>query len=141
MVKIIKEAFCEFRKNRKMKYALLLLLAGIILVIISSSFSGSDNEAKRESIDEYREKLESRVADLCSSVDGVGKCRVFITFERGEQNTYKGSTLIESKPPAVLGVSVVCRGADSERVKRELTEMLSALFDIGYNRISILKLN
>ena len=92
-------------------------------------------------LDEYREQLESEVAALCSSVSGVGKCRVFITFERGAASTYRGSSVIETKPPLVLGVSVVCSGGDSDRVRSELTDMLTALFSIGSNRVSVLKLN
>ena len=105
------------------------------------SYESSGGESSLNTDSEYEEKLESEIEKLCSSVDGVGKCRVFITFKRGEQNTYKGSNLIETKPPEVLGVTVVCRGGDSEAVKQELSEMLSALFDIGYNRIAIMKLN
>ena len=63
-----------------------------------------------------------------------------ITFERGEERTYKGSQIIETKPPRVLGVSVLCEGGASDRVRAEITEMLCALFDIGANRVSVLPL-
>ena len=92
-------------------------------------------------LDEYKELLEAEIESLCSDVSGVGRCRVFITFERGVQDTYKGSNIIESKPPKVLGVTVVCTGGDSDAVKSSVTEMISALFDIGYNRVAVLKLN
>ena len=121
----------------------LLILLGLIL-ILSSSFSGdAKNKNRNETVtlDEYKERLEEEIRELCSSVDGVGKCRVTVTFERGEQNVYKGSSVIETKPPRVQGISVVCRGADSDRVRIELTELLTALFDIGSNRVAILKLN
>ena len=108
------------------------------------SASGGQKTQKSENYDslaEYKESLETELARLCSSVEGVGKCTVTVSFERGEEKLYKGSTLIETKPPRVMGITVVCRGADSDSVRASLTAMLSSLFDIGSNRVSVLKLN
>ncbi len=119
-----------------------MIAIGIILIFVSSSFGKSeDKSADGITLDEYKIRLEEEIASICSDVSGVGKCRVFITLERGEQNVYKGSSVIETKPPKVLGVTVVCRGADSDYVRAELTDMITALFDIGSNRVAILKLN
>lgn len=121
----------------------LLILLGLILILSSSFSEDAKNENRNEiiTLDEYKQRLEEEIRELCSSVDGVGKCRVTVTFERGVQNVYKGSSVIETKPPRVQGISVVCRGADSDRVRIQLTELLTALFDIGSNRVAILKLN
>ena len=136
--------FLGFLKGKKKTVVMaLLILLGLIL-ILSSSFSGdAKNKNRNETVtlDEYKERLEEEIRELCSSVDGVGKCRVTVTFERGEQNVYKGSSVIETKPPRVQGISVVCRGGDSDSVRIQLTELLTALFDIGSNRVAILKLN
>ena len=136
--------FLGFLKGKKKTVVTaFLILLGLIL-ILSSSFSGdAKNENRNETItlDEYKERLEEEIRELCSSVDGVGKCRVTVTFERGEQNVYQGSSVIEPKPPRVQGISVVCRGGDSDSVRIQLTELLTALFDIGSNRVAILTLN
>ena len=118
-------------------------MLGILLIFISSFDSDGTSGIVNEeiSLDEYKERIESEVASLCSSVEGVGRCRVFITFERGEQTVYKGSAVLETKPPRVQGVTVVCRGAESDNIKSQLTEMMCALFDVGSNRVAILKLN
>lgn len=130
------------KENKNFRRAAVLIAVGIILIFISSSFGSQKTEKTSEiTLDEYKERLEEDIASICSDVSGVGKCRVFITLERGEQNSYKGSSVIETKPPKVLGVTVVCRGADSDLVRGELTDMLTALFDIGANRVAILKLN
>jgi len=121
--------------------AVLIISVGAVLILLSFIPSSKEDSADSMSLEEYRTMLEERVAATCSSVEGVGKCKVFITFERGAQSSYKGTSLLEVKPPKVLGVSVVCRGADSDTVRRELTAMLCALFDVGANRIAILKLN
>ena len=116
---------------------------GLIFIGISSTSKNksSDEENSDITLDEYREILEQELASLCSGVEGVGKCRVFITFDKGAQNTYKGSSLIETKPPHVSGVTVVCHGGESDKVKGALTQMITALFGIGSNRVAILKLN
>ena len=132
--------FKIFKDKKKLSAVIILLAVGIMLVAVSGA--SEESGGKQEiSLAEYKAELEEELENMCSSIKGVGKCRVMLTFERGEENTYKGSSLVESKPPRVLGVSVVCRGADSPETRRALVDMLSALFDIGTNRISVLKLN
>ncbi len=116
----------------------LALLVGLFL--ISAPFSEAAEEASRtDPLEEYKKTLEAEVASLASGVKGVGKCRVLITFERGAQYTYKSGELVETRPPLVLGVTVVCSGAESDLVRARLTEMLTALFDIPSNRVAVLK--
>ena len=134
--------FEAFKKNKKILLVALIALIGILLIFISSRENeDSVPETTGISLDEYKERLEGEVASICSSVEGVGKCRVIISFERGEETVYKGSSVVEIKPPKVKGVIVACRGADNDNVKAELTDMMTALFDIGSNRVAILKLN
>jgi hypothetical protein len=130
-----------FLKNKKWVIISALFIFGVLMLIGSAASVGGAGNAEGEPLSEYKERLEEELEETCSAIKGVGKCRVTVTFVRGEENTYKGSTLVESKPPRVLGVSVVCRGADSSETKHALVEMLTALFDIGSNRISVLKLN
>ncbi len=136
----MKEFILYLKENKKIKNILLAVTLGLALVLIFAG-SGEKSDGDAMTLDEYRLRLEDEVASLCSDIEGVGKCRVYITLERGEQNIYKGSSVIETKPPRVLGVTVICRGADSTEVRSELTDMLSALFDIGANRVAVLKLN
>ena len=134
--------FFSFIKDNKRIFKIgVFILIGLVLIFSAQHTSAKKTESGEMTLDEYRASLEEQLCELCRSVEGVGKCRVFITLERGEQNSYKGSQLMETKPPRVLGVTVVCRGADSDYVRSELTEMLCALFDIGANRVAVLKLN
>ena len=129
-------------KNKKSVIIILLLCLGIFLLLVSAGPVSEEKQTEKiEDLNEYKERIEDELAGICSSVKGVGKCRVTVTFERGEERIYKGSSLIQSKPPKVMGVTVVCKGADSDAVKSEIVGMMSALFDIGTNRIAVLKLN
>ena len=142
-MEFIEKITAHFKDKKKLVSILLVISVGIMLIAVSSSSSSdsSDSVKSEMTLEEYKKATEAELEKLCSSIRGVGKCRVTLSFVRGTENTYKGSTLIESKPPRVLGVSVVCRGADSDVVRSELTTLFQALFDIGSNRISILKLN
>ena len=124
-------------KKRLAAIALAFLLG--ILLIMLPLFGGKEEERSDDTLSGYKLELEEEVASLASAVKGVGKCRVLITFERGAQNTYKGGELVETRPPLVLGVTVVCDGADSDLVRARLTEMLTALFGIPSSRVAVLK--
>lgn len=141
MIESFKKWLEGLRGNKKKLSGIIILISVGIMLIAISGISDKKSEDTSLTLGEYKERLEDELEETCSAIKGVGKCRVTVTFVRGEENTYKGSTLVESKPPRVLGVSVVCRGADSAETKHALVEMLTALFDIGSNRISVLKLN
>ncbi len=127
--------------NKKWVIIALLFIFGVLMLTASAASVGGADKAESEPLSEYKAQLEKELSDICSSVKGVGKCRVMVTFERGEENVYKGSNLIESRPPKVMGVTIVCRGADSDSVRAELVGMMCALFDIGANRVSVLRLS
>lgn len=128
--------FTFFKEKKKIALILILLSIGLLFVALSSVEQADTTDS--EGLTEYKAELEERLEKLCSEVDGVGKCTVMVTFVRGEENTYKGNQLTETRPPEVLGVTVVCDGGDSSAVKARLVQMLSALFDIGSNRIAVL---
>lgn len=136
------DSFFGVLKDKKNFKFIVIALAGILLLIISglSSSQGGGTDAE-VALEEYKVRLEGELSELCSAVEGAGKCRVMITFSDGERLEYKGSQLIGSSPPSVSGVTVLCRGAGSVKVRGEITEIVSALFDIGANRICVLKLS
>ena len=134
---MLADRLVTFFKEKK-KIALILVLVSLGLMLVALSSVSSPNESEQAGLSEYKEELEKRLEKLCSEVDGVGRCSVMVTFSRGEENTYKGSQLTESKPPRVLGVTVVCDGGESAAVRARLSQMLCALFDIGANRVAVL---
>ena len=135
------EKIIEFLKERKRLFLIVILVVFALLLILFSA-KGSDTSTQEAlTLSEYKAELEKELSELCSRVDGVGKCYVTVSFLRGEQVIYKGSKPSEVKPPEVLGVTVVCKGAESDLVKASLTDMMCALFGIGANRVAVLKLS
>ncbi len=126
-----------FRKNRKKCVMLLLLSLGILFIIISA-VSGESGETS--TLAEYKEELEEELEKLCESIDGVGSAKVTVSFSEGEVRNYKGSSLISSEPPRISGITVVCRGGGSYEVRERVSSAMTALFDIGANRVCVLEM-
>ncbi|MBO7197060.1 MAG: hypothetical protein J6V80_07065, partial [Clostridia bacterium] len=68
-------------------------------------------------------------AQMCSLIEGVGECRVMITYDP------------DSREERVYAVLVLCEGADSASVRERITSSLSSVYGIGSHRIEIQKLN
>lgn len=131
-------AFLKTHKRAGLLFFLLLLCGTLFLL---GGRGGKEEEtAEKNETERYLAALTEETESFCSSVRGVGRCRVMITLASGEECVYRGGTKISSVPPRVLAVSVVCEGGGSDRVRRELSALLSSLFDIGENRVTVLKL-
>lgn len=115
-----------------------LLLAGTLSAKRQDSATGT---AKESESDAYRHALENQIAAALSEVEGVGKTRVLLTLESGEQLLYDGSKKVGSVPPRVLGAVVICEGGGADRVKREVTDLVSALCRLPANRIHVAKMD
>lgn len=97
---------------RKYRYPLLILLLGVVLMLLPSGKSAAQVPTEERSGD-------YRLQEILSSTEGVGEARVLIS---------------ES------GVVVVCRGADSAKVRLDILRAVSAYTGFGSDRITILKL-
>lgn len=110
--------------KRAFLFASVLLLL-LFLVIFPKSCGES-----AEAIEDEKSETEARIEELCSSVEGVGKCRVMVTLEsdkKGEEGR-------------VYSVAVVCEGAENAEVRLKIKELISSLYGIGKNRISVVKM-
>ena len=107
-------------EKKETVWLLLLLILAVVFIVIGSSVN--------DGADAVDDSYESRVADICNSIEGVGKCRVLIYY------TEPSSRYSDQK---VEGIVVVCEGGGSVEVRRRLTEALSSFFGIGSNRVII----
>ena len=99
------------------------LAIGLILIVLGSK----DKDVPTASSSD----LESRIAEACSGVEGVGECSVYVYYS--DTDSRSGTDSVES-------IIVICEGADSAEVRLKLTKMLSAFFGIGTNRVQIEKM-
>ena len=101
---------------------------GILLIFFGMGENGSVS-ATSEAV-----TLEEEIAALCSSLDGVGECRVLITYEEEPLGFGQGTEEI------ISGIAVVCTGGDNAEVRERVVKMLSGLFGIGTNRVRVERL-
>ncbi len=128
-----------FRTKRAYVLVAVCVCVGVLLLAVGGG-KPSTNDTASVSEDAYVRALEEQVAQLCTSVEGVGRCRVMITLARGELTEYEGSRVSAVRPPRVQGVTVICSGGGNAQVQKQLCDMLGALFDIGAHRVVILPL-
>ncbi len=96
-----------------------LMLLGLILILIG-------NEQTGEKIT-VTQTEEMRATEMCAMMDGVGDCRVMMTYRPDSDEVY-----------AVL---VLCDGAESVAVRERITSLFTSLYGIGSHRVEIEKLN
>ena len=116
---------------------------------------------------EYTFQLENKLKEMITLVNGAGRTKVVVTLECDYETVYakdgslskddnstdedseyiiidskemQSGLLLKTVTPKVRGVAVVCEGGDNPYVSNAITEMLSALLDIGVNRISVAKI-
>ena len=151
----------------KLAVAVIAALLGVVLLILGSRSGEENDTAmpaspgtSTPSADEYRQGLESRMEALCGCIEGVGTVKVEVMLEGGFEYVYATDKKVTSggestsfvvvgsgndasliylseKPPAILGIGVVCTGGGDPAVKREITALLSATFGVGSNKIYV----
>lgn len=170
----LKEIADRLRNDRKMLVIAVVMIVGIILTVISSS--GSESEEKEQislqtdkifNESEYTGQLENKLEEMISLISGAGETKVIVTLECDYETVYakdgsiekdndstdedseyiiidsrdvQGGLVLKTVTPKIRGVAVVCAGGDSMYVKSAVTDLLSAVLDIGTNHISVSKL-
>ena len=147
---------------------MLLIAATSLFPSSSEKEASSSSEQMQTDWDEYKSSLEQELRDVISAMDGVGACEVMITLNETNENVYAQNSsekteenkseyeseyvihngengddpiLIKQYFPQVKGVVVVCEGGDDIRVKENIVNSVTALFNFSSNRISVSKIN
>lgn len=143
------DLFLKAFKNMKGKWTLVLLgVLGLLLLLLGGTPTPSGEREAASDSEDYRRTLTAEVTALCREVRGVGEVSVLLTLEAGESSLWAENEngyvtaggeglLIESRPPRVAGVAVVCAGGGDAAVREELCELLSAALGIGRHRVRI----
>lgn len=101
MLKKITDRLADFMKSENsMRLLVLAGLGGLVCILLSSFFSGSDeesdilpDEAGNESLlsdtaSEYADVLEQRLESILTEIDGVGSCSVMVTVSGSSSYSY-----------------------------------------------------
>ncbi len=113
----------------------ILLLLGILLLVAGLPVSRKTNKTIQTQSTE-KTRLESRLEELLSGVEGVGKVEVIImTGDEGNDNSFSMNGQI-----SVTGVLVSAEGAGSAVVVQDIQQAIMALFQIEANKIRVMKM-
>ncbi len=139
----------------------------LLILFSGSSEKEDENNIDKNDIiydSSYTYNITDDIEELIKSINGAGKTKVLITYESSEETVYATDTEEKSNNennqikkehiitendkaesgltvkilyPKVRGVAVICEGGDDPIVKERVYSLLSALFDISYNDISV----
>ena len=153
---------------KKYKYAILVLLIGLALMMIPTGKSGTQSTDNTDVHSEIRGTLSEELREILKRIDGAGDVQVMLTVKSGEEviyyenedittsgdsNTVQKSVvtvtdadknqeglIIRIDPAKYLGAIVVCQGADSASVRYSIMDAVSKVTGLSSDRISILKM-
>ena len=113
------KGFLEYLKENKKLYSVIIIaLISLMLIFLGG---GSDVKEERAATEE------ERAAEMCSMIDGVGECRVMMTFR-------------EEREDAPYAVLVLCKNASLPSVREKITSLFTSLYGIGAHRVEIQEL-
>lgn len=146
----------------------LCVLATVFLVLSEwTADKKTETETPQASETDYASQLEEKLSALLSSVDGAGKTRVLITLRSGAETVFARDDRLDTEPsrtqseqtyvtlrdgsrdtglklktitPQILGVAVVCEGADDPQVRQAVTQTVTAALGIGASHVSVVKM-
>ena len=166
----IRTALQKLKNDKTALFTVIIGLIGMLLVVLSElPLFSAEAESKKDIEGLYScAELEKETEKLLSQIKGAGRVSVMLTFESDEEMIYAKDTeektkgdgdeqskadhiIVDSSDgetglvvkviyPKVRGVAVVCTGGDDPLVRSEVSAVVSALFDIGSNRISIARM-
>jgi stage III sporulation protein AG len=149
-------------KNKNILFALLGVITGVLLLIFGSINDTSSHTVSpqtsfsSEELESYTTSLEKKVSDHISKINGVSDVSVILTIDGSNEKVYatngsgkdyvitKDSTgnenalILTEINATVRGIAVVCDYGQDQTLRQQIIEMLSSLFNIGANRISVM---
>lgn len=153
---------------RKYRYAVLVFVVGIVLMLLPTSSNRSASTTASSIKDTPEISIEEQIESVLGIVDGAGKVKVFLAVNTGEEVIYQtdqdisisgDSNSTQSKaviiqdtnrnesglvrqviPASYKGAIVVCQGAESSAVRFAIIDAVSNVTGLGSDRISVLKM-
>ncbi|MBQ6708948.1 MAG: hypothetical protein IJM97_08375 [Clostridia bacterium] len=156
----------KLKENKKLAIILILAVLTIVLIVASELIPKEKEEIIEEVNDieySYAENLETKLSTMISNINGAGNTKVLVTLKSSSESVYaydsnvnddkqeykyillkNGSTqdglLLKMTAPEIRGVAVVCEGASSATVRKDITDMITSVLDISSNRVSVIKM-
>lgn len=164
------------KENRKLthwigkyKYAAIILLAGVALMLIPARPDSVENTPQETvAVSLQTPTATEELEQILSMIHGAGEVKVMLSVSRGEETVYqsdpqnvneetgmvnKSTTVIitdanrqeaglvrQKNPQTYLGAIVVCQGGDDPSVCLAIVQAVSDVTGLGADQISVLKM-
>ena len=155
---------CDSASRLRLFFIIGGALLGVCLLLFGSGiFKAKEKEELPDPTDSYydawilyQSQLETKIKQLCETVNGVGNVTVIVTLENGFEDIYateekdgnteyvivgSGSSasalFLTRAAPSIGGIGVVCTGGNNPVVQREISSLLCATFHISSNRVYV----
>ena len=139
----------------KYRYAVLVLLIGLVLILIPSKSQDTQPEPLT-SEPAAKQDICQELEQILANVEGVGKVQLMLAVQSGENTVYisdeDGVVIITDSNRAQSGLVervereeyrgaiVVCQGADSPSVRLNVIEAVSRATGLSTDKITVLKM-
>ena len=158
----VKKVAEKLKKDKKTLIIMLVGISGMLLIMLAPSAAKSQETQESNIVYDYNiSDIQNELRILVESIKGAGEARVFITYESEKENVYAmnideksdgsevhfkseyiitdddSGLILKVMYPKVKGVAVVCKGGSDPVVKEKIYSVVSALFDISTNKISV----
>lgn len=166
---ILKKLRQAFGRIGKYKYALIVLLAGVFLMLLPGKEESTPSaEASAGTETSELSEMQDALAKLLSKIDGAGRVEVLLSLEYGAESFYQSDektsasgdtesreqTTVLYQPesaqrlpsvrktrfPVYRGAVIVCEGAGSPSVELAIVQAVSRLTGLGSDKISVIKM-
>ncbi len=152
----------------KYKYAVLVLLAGIVLMVMPSGKKRETGSVSQKSIQQSTQSVEEQLSAILSKVKGAGDVKVMLTTRAGEEIIYQTDTNLSTDDssaaentdtvivtdsdraqsglvrqvhsPIYQGAIVLCHGAKNPQVRLAIIDAVSKVTGLGADKISVLEM-
>ena len=164
------------KENRKLtqwitkyKYAAIILLAGVALMLIPARADTTENTPQETmAVPLQTPNATQELEQILSMIHGAGEVKVMLSVSRGEETIYqsdpqnineetglvdKSATVIitdanrqeaglvrQKNPQTYRGAIVVCQGGDNPSVCLAIVQAVSDVTGLGSDQISVLKM-
>ena len=149
-------------KNKNVAFSLLGVLLGGLLIVFGmltpsdKSENSETNLYPSNEIESYTSSLENKISEHLEKINGVSKVSVIITIDGSNEKVYatngtnkdyvitkdsngnENALVLTEIIATVRGIAVVCDYNNNNELKQQIISMLSSLFNIGTNRISVM---
>ena len=138
----------KFVKDLLFKFISVLVITSIALLllnVLSQNKDGRmqivDEDGGTEYLDEAKvTREESRLAEILSSIKGVGEVEVMITYKHTDVVQSVFTKNEESEEIKVRGVIVTAKGAGNPVIKNNIFNAVSSVFDIPIQNVMVFEM-